>query len=108
MVESRWIWAVFWLVTTILLPWTASMQGPGFVPAPLVAGPAWEDVQAYGAKGDGGSDDTAAIQMAIDAVSSRGGGVVRLSQGTYLTSGSSILFLWVSSWPGLLLQTASR
>jgi polygalacturonase len=42
--------------------------------------------RAYGAKGDGVSKDTAAIQAAIDACERQGGGTVRLIAGTYLSA----------------------
>ncbi len=41
------------------------------------------DVRKYGAKGDGAAPDTAAIQAAIDAASSAGGGAVRVPSGKY-------------------------
>ncbi|MGD9724399.1 MAG: NosD domain-containing protein [Pirellulales bacterium] len=40
----------------------------------------------YGAKGDGFTDDTAAIQRTIDHVISRGGGIVFLPAGFYIAS----------------------
>lgn len=45
-----------------------------------------ENVKNYGAVGDGNTDDTAAIQAAIDAVSVKGGGIVCVPCGTYMTS----------------------
>ena len=41
------------------------------------------DVKTYGAKGDGTTIDTPAINKAIDAVNASGGGIVRFSPGTY-------------------------
>jgi polygalacturonase len=44
------------------------------------------DPRKYGARGDGVSKDTAAIQAAINACESQGGGKVRLISGTYLSA----------------------
>ena len=44
------------------------------------------DPRAHGAKGDGITKDTAAIQAAIDACELRGGGTVRFIAGTYLSA----------------------
>ncbi|MGF6488335.1 M10 family metallopeptidase C-terminal domain-containing protein [Pseudomonas frederiksbergensis] len=45
------------------------------------------NVQNFGAKGDGITDDTAAIQSAIDAAAVAGGGQVYMPTGTYIVSG---------------------
>lgn len=44
-------------------------------------------VSSYGAKGDGVTDDTAAIQAALTASGSAGGGVVYAPRGDYVVSG---------------------
>lgn len=58
----------------------------------LAAGlPALADVVSvkdFGAVGDGATDDTAAIQAALDAVAARGGGTVLLPAGTFVVSPS--------------------
>jgi polygalacturonase len=44
------------------------------------------DARTYGAKADGSTKDTKAIQAAIDDCASAGGGMVRLSGGTFLSA----------------------
>jgi polygalacturonase len=43
------------------------------------------DVREYGAKGDGKTKDTAAIQKAIDAAVAAGGGTIHVGAGAYLS-----------------------
>ena len=46
------------------------------------------DIRSYGAKGDGITDDTSAIQKAIDAAAAAGGGKVYVPAGTWVVSDS--------------------
>jgi hypothetical protein len=60
-------------------------SAPAAVLAPRPASPGGDrDVREYGALGDGVTDDTAAIQAALDAAA-RGGGTVRIPPGRYST-----------------------
>ncbi|MDO4713626.1 MAG: glycosyl hydrolase family 28-related protein [bacterium] len=54
------------------------------VPAPMTSFVANVKDPVYGAKGDGVTDDTVAIQKAIDAVHAQGGGIVEVPAGTYM------------------------
>lgn len=64
---------------------TLSPIVPGSV---TVTTPAWVSVKTYGATGNGVTDDTAAINNAIVAAGTAGGGVVYFPAGTYSTSGT--------------------
>jgi hypothetical protein len=48
------------------------------------------NVKQYGAAGDGTTDDTAAIQAAINAVGSAGGGIVVIPAGTFVCDGLTV------------------
>jgi len=55
--------------------------------APETAKQAQVDVRAYGAAGDGTTDDTAALQAALDAAAAQGGATAFCPTGTYLVKG---------------------
>lgn len=63
--------------------------------APVSAAGPFVNVKTYGAKGDNLTDDTAAIQAAVDAVFAAGGGTVYFPSGTYLVT--SIVKIWTAA-----------
>jgi len=72
-------------VKTKLLVWAIALAG-GLSVVPLIhAETKTFDVRDYGAKGDGTTLDTAAIQKALDECGKAGGGTVRLPKGVYLS-----------------------
>src|ERR1039457_7524216 len=52
---------------------------------PATPGPGIFDVRQFGARGDGKTLDTVAIQAALDACGRAGGGTVKFSPGIYLS-----------------------
>jgi polygalacturonase len=73
------------LVTHLLFSLTA-MALFAAIPASALNSTSICNPREYGARGDGVSKDTVAIQAAIDACETKGGGTVRLTAGTYLSA----------------------
>lgn len=56
------------------------------------------DVKSFGAAGNGSTDDTSAIQAAIDACQAAGGGVVYFPPGTYVLNTGLTLASYTNVW----------
>lgn len=70
----------------LLLSVLSLSTGFAAISASAAASPRSCDPSKYGAKRDGVTKDTTAIQAAIDACAAHGGGTVRLVAGTYLSA----------------------
>src|SRR5690606_15260052 len=81
------------------------------------------NVKTYGAKGDGVTDDTEAIQKAIDACFAAGGGIVFFPEGKYIISapvvkkakvsligvgGRDSIISWGVNSPGVVIDTRNE
>jgi polygalacturonase len=69
--------------TTLLNPPRATAQSQPTASPATSAKPVYYDVRSFGAKGDGASIDTPAINAAIDAAANTGGGTVIFPAGVY-------------------------
>jgi len=65
---------------------TNTQTAPKSTPAPSSSAALVCDPMALGAKADGKTKDTAAIQKAIDTCAAAGGGTVKLAAGTFLSA----------------------
>lgn len=98
------------------------LSHPRRVPLPIIPAANF-DVTKYGAKGDGLSDDTRALQAALTAAAQANGGLVSMPKGTYLSgpltvgsstrldlaAGATLKMLPRSSYPSVTpLLTASN
>lgn len=74
---SAYLHCLLAVLAGVLCSECAALAGPASDAATLT-------VMDYGAKGNGETDDTAAVQNALDAAAREGGGVVYLPAGNYL------------------------
>lgn len=93
-----------WLILIILMVC-------GFTYTPMsryITGPiAYPTDPLYGAKGDGVTDDTAAVQAAVTAVGNTGGGLVAFAPGTYLINNGHIIIPSNVTMDGLALGSVT-
>jgi hypothetical protein len=72
------------LLSTVALAGTSFPSGLQGMPFPAETETLIRNPKAFGARGDGRTKDTAAIQQAIDQAEVAGGGIVYVAPGTYL------------------------
>lgn len=83
--RRKWLGAVSTpALAAAILPWPASAATPAAAPTSNDAGARTYNVRDFGAKGDGQTLDTAALQAAIDACAADGGGTVLVPAGTFV------------------------
>jgi polygalacturonase len=70
-------------ISVLLLSWLPASLSRAAADAPAATGPRVFDVTVFGAKGDGKTLDTDAINKAIEAASAAGGGTVYFPAGTF-------------------------
>ena len=87
--KQRWVVSIIFATLAACLmtafgqqPGFPSKDGQGSRPQSSIAGQ--YDVRAFGAKGDGKTVDTPAINRAIEVAAAEGGGTVHFPAGTYL------------------------
>jgi hypothetical protein len=82
---SEWLAWVALVVVALAIIWMVSSISPSPAPSVVRSAPPGSPVTAFGATANDESDDTAAIQAAVDACG-KGGGTVAFPAGTYLVS----------------------
>ncbi len=79
-------WPAVLAIIGLLVFWPGGAQASG-LPGHPAATPVF-NVKTFGAKGDGSTNDTPAVNKAITAANGAGGGIVEFPSGTYKAGGS--------------------
>ena len=74
---------------------TLHAQATSYPAMPMIPGQVCSDITAFGAVGDATTDNTTAIQSALDACSNSGGGTVTIPDGTFLSGPNSFNTRWL-------------